>query len=46
MRIAAEELKEDYPDAKIYIVDTLCACMGSAAPLLCIEAERGRQDDR
>ena len=46
MRIAAEELKEDYPDAKIYIVDTLCACMGGAAPLLCIEAERGRQDDR
>ncbi len=30
MRIAAEELKEDYPDAKIYIVDTLCACMGEA----------------
>lgn len=28
MRIAAEELKEDYPDAKIYIIDTLCACMG------------------
>ncbi|WP_251390217.1 DegV family protein [Mediterraneibacter agrestimuris] len=28
MRIAAEELKEDYPEAKIYIIDTLCACMG------------------
>lgn len=28
MRIAAEELKEEYPDAKIYIIDTLCACMG------------------
>lgn len=28
MRIAAEELQEDYPDAKVYVIDTLCACMG------------------
>lgn len=28
MKIAAEELKEDYPDAKIYVIDTLCACLG------------------
>lgn len=28
MRIAAEELKEDYPEQKIIIIDTLCACMG------------------
>lgn len=28
MRIAAEGLKEDYPEAKIYVIDTLCACMG------------------
>lgn len=28
MRIAAEELKEEYPDAKVYIIDTLCACLG------------------
>lgn len=28
MRIAAEELKEDYPEAKIYVIDTLCACLG------------------
>lgn len=28
MRIAAEELREEYPEAKIIIVDTLCACMG------------------
>lgn len=28
MRLAAEELKEDYPEAKIYIIDTLCACLG------------------
>ena len=26
--IAAEELKETYPDRKIYVVDTLCASMG------------------
>lgn len=28
MRIAAEELREEYPDAKIIVIDTLCACMG------------------
>ncbi len=28
MRLAAEELKEDYPEANIIVVDTLCACMG------------------
>lgn len=28
MRIAAEELKEDYPERKIMLVDTKCACMG------------------
>lgn len=28
MRIAAEELREEYPEAKIIVIDTLCACMG------------------
>lgn len=28
MRIAKEELEEIYPEAKIIIIDTLCACMG------------------
>lgn len=28
MRIAGEELAEEYPNAKIIIIDTLCACMG------------------
>lgn len=28
MRIAAEELKEEYPDRKIIVMDTLCACLG------------------
>lgn len=28
MRIAGEELQEEYPDAKIIIIDTLCACLG------------------
>lgn len=28
MRIAAEELGEEYPDRKIIVVDTLCACLG------------------
>lgn len=30
MRIAGEELKEEYPDRKIIIIDTLCACLGEA----------------
>lgn len=28
MRLAAEELREDYPERKIIVIDTLCACMG------------------
>lgn len=28
MRIAGEELKEECPEAKIIIIDTLCACLG------------------
>ena len=28
MRIAAEELAEDYQEAKIIVIDTLCACLG------------------
>lgn len=28
MKIAAEELQEEYPKAKVIVVDTLCACMG------------------
>lgn len=30
MKIAAEELQEEYPEAKVVVVDTLCACMGEA----------------
>lgn len=28
VRIAAEELKEEYPDVEIIVIDSLCACMG------------------
>ena len=28
LRIAGEELSEKYPEAKIIIIDTLCACLG------------------
>ena len=28
MQLAAEELKEEYPDNKIIVIDTLCACLG------------------
>jgi len=27
-KLAAEELAEEYPEAKIYAIDSLCACMG------------------
>lgn len=30
MMIAAEELKEEYPDRKVIVIDTLCACLGEA----------------
>lgn len=30
MKIATEELQEEYPEAKVIVVDTLCACMGEA----------------
>lgn len=28
MKIAGEELQEQYPEAKVIIIDTLCACLG------------------
>lgn len=28
MRIAADMLQEEYPEAKIIVIDTLCACLG------------------
>lgn len=28
LRIAGEELSEEYPEAKIIVIDTLCACLG------------------
>ena len=30
MRIAAEDLMEEYPDRTIIVIDTLCACLGEA----------------
>ncbi len=27
MKIAAEELQEEYPERKIIVIDTLCACL-------------------
>lgn len=30
MKIAAEELMEEYPEAKVIVIDTLCACLGEA----------------
>lgn len=28
MRIAGEELADEYPEAKVIVIDTLCACLG------------------
>lgn len=33
-RIASEDLAEDYPDAKVIVVDTLCASMGQGLLLM------------
>ena len=30
MKIAAEELIEEYPGSKVIVIDTLCACLGEA----------------
>ncbi len=48
MRIAGEELSEKYPEAKIVIIDTLCACLGEALLLykvLCLKDEGRSLDD-
>ncbi len=34
MKIAGEELQEEYPEAKVLVIDTLCACLGEGL-LLC-----------
>ncbi len=41
-RIACEELSEEYPDRKLYAVDTLCASLGQG--LLVYYAAKGRLD--
>ena len=28
IRMAAEELQEEYPERKLIVIDSLCACMG------------------
>lgn len=38
-RIAAEELLAEYPERRIVVVDTLCACLGEGL-LVCLCAER------
>lgn len=40
-RMAAEELQEEFPDRKIYVVDTLCASMGQG--LLCWHVAKQKQ---
>ena len=41
VRLAAEELKEEYPDRKIIVVDSLCASLGEG--LFCLQ---GSTDER
>lgn len=47
MRIAAEELSAEYPDAKIVVIDTLCACMGEGLLLYYVlkKKEEGKTID-
>jgi len=40
-KLAAEELTEEYPDAKIYAIDSLCACMGEGLLLRKAVAMKG-----
>lgn len=42
--VAREELLTDYPDAKIYCIDTVNACMGLG--LLCISASQMREEGK
>jgi DegV family protein with EDD domain len=44
MRIAAKELEEEYPDRKIIVIDTLCACLGEG--LLLYYALKHRSEGR
>lgn len=44
MMIAAEELREEYPEAKIIVIDTLSACMGEG--ILLHKALRQKQAGR
>ena len=41
-RIAAEELMEEYPERKIYVVDTLCASLGQG--MMCWYVAKKRQE--
>ena len=45
--IAADDLKEKYPDRKVYVVDTLCASMGQGllVYLAAKEREKGKNID-
>lgn len=44
MRIAAKELEEEYPDRKIIVIDTQCACLGEG--LLLYYALKHRSEGR
>ena len=47
MRIAGEELAEKYPEAKVIIIDTLCACLGEGLLLYKVlqQKDAGRSID-
>lgn len=42
MRLAAEDLKEKYPERKVIIIDTLCACMGEGVLLYYVLKKKKR----
>ena len=44
MKIAAEELQEEYPERKIIVIDTLCACLGEALLLYYVLKQKENRD--
>ena len=42
MRIAAEELEEEYPERKVIVIDTLCACLGEGLLLYYALKRKGK----
>lgn len=45
-RMAAQDLMEDYPEARITVIDSLCACLGEALLLYYVLKLKRRENLR